>query len=29
LRNPAEKKNAWLDLRQVMKSFGKPGAARE
>src|SRR5216683_2393523 len=29
LRNPVEKKNAWLDLRQVMKSFGKPGAARE
>ena len=23
LRNPAEKKNAWLDLRQVMKFFGK------
>jgi len=29
LRNPAEKKNAWLDLRQVMKTFGKPGAARD
>ena len=23
LRNPAEKKNAWLDLQQVMKFFGK------
>ncbi len=28
LRNPAEKKNAWLDLRQVMKFFGKT-AGRE
>lgn len=23
LRNPAEKKNAWADLQQVMKAFGK------
>ena len=23
LRNPAEKKNAWLDLQQVMKFFGR------
>jgi DNA polymerase len=25
LRNPAEKRNAWADLQQVMKHFGKEG----
>jgi DNA polymerase len=25
LRNPAEKRNAWADLQQVMKHFGKQG----
>jgi uracil-DNA glycosylase family 4 len=29
LRNPAEKRNAWLDLRQVMKVFAKPFAGPE
>ncbi len=29
LRNPAEKRNTWLDLQQVMKRVGKSSTARE
>jgi uracil-DNA glycosylase len=29
LRNPAEKKSAWADLQQVMRTFGKEPRQRE